>query len=338
MSDTTTAVGSFEQISNLVLARHPIISIVSHEEARVIRELRRIGKENHVPVYEWSCTQGVKGPNKENDDECTTPDAILDKIAAHESNGMFVLKDFHHYLLGGIPDILRAVRDLAAELPMKRAKRYCVLLSPVPVIPIELEKDIAMVDFDLPGRPELDNVLDRLQRSRQKENKEALPYYNDPEIRGSIIDAGRGLTQSEFENVVAMSVAKLKDVSIKAILREKQSIIKRNHVLEYHEVNTTMAEVGGLVSLKKWIDQRKNAYSPEAREYGLPSPKGVLLLGIPGVGKSLTAKVIGNAWGRPTIRMDMGRVFGSLVGESEANVRSAIKTCEAVSPCVLWIN
>jgi len=153
-----------------------------------------------------------------------------------------------------------------------------------------------------------------------------------------ILQAASGLTLVEAENALSKSVVKFRDFDIGSILDEKRQIIRKSGILEYIQPRYTMDNIGGLDALQMWLANRKNAFSDEAREYGLPVPKGMLLLGIPGVGKSLTCEALGDFYEKPVVRMDFGAIFQSLVGESEQRMRSAIKQVEAIAPCLLWID
>jgi len=208
-------------------------------------------------------------------------------------------------------------------------------MSPFQQIPIELEKEVAVLDFALPSMKELQGVLDnQLSLTRGK----ALT----DETREKLVKAALGLTKDEAEKVyrkAQVTANKLTEAEVEIVLSEKKQLIKRNGILEYIEDDETLASVGGLEELKHWLTQRSNAFTERAREYGLPQPKGMLILGVPGCGKSLIAKTTARLWGLPLLRLDMGRVYdGSTVGKSEANLRAALKTAESISPAILFID
>jgi SpoVK/Ycf46/Vps4 family AAA+-type ATPase len=216
------------------------------------------------------------------------------------------------------------------------AKKHVVLLSPQEDVPKDLETDIAVVDFELPDRECLDGVVQDCLNVYPK--ADALTVNSDTTLRSRLVEAGLGLSRSEFENVLARSLARCKDLDLEVVNEEKEAIIRRNGILEFYRPKETTDDIGGLGDLVSWLSKRGSAFGKKAREYGLPAPKGVLIVGIPGTGKSLTAKAVGNLWKLPLLRLDMGKVFGSLVGESEANIRKVIQTAEAVAPCVMWID
>ncbi|HZS42580.1 MAG TPA: AAA family ATPase, partial [Polyangia bacterium] len=158
------------------------------------------------------------------------------------------------------------------------------------------------------------------------------------EGREQLVDAALGLTKTEAENVLAKSIVRHKTFHLPTVLSEKKHIIRKSGILEYYEATESLDEIGGLETLKEWLQKRRNAFTQHAREFGLPLPKGILLIGVPGCGKSLTAKAVGAAWQMPLLRLDVGKIFGGLVGASEENIRKAIKTAEAIAPAVLWLD
>src|SRR5690606_37131811 len=198
-------------------------------------------------------------------------------------------------------------------------------------LPAELEREITRLDLDLPGPDILGLVLDQLLTSAGI----ATPL---PEIREAILRAAGGLTTIEAENAFALSLVETGSIQPSLVAREKARALKSGGLLEVIETTESLDSIGGLEALKAWLIQRGAAFTPRARDYGLPIPKGMLVLGVPGTGKSLTAKATASVFGVPLLKLDAGRLFGGLVGQSEANVRSVIQTAEAISPCVLWID
>ncbi|GIW72548.1 MAG: hypothetical protein KatS3mg102_2090 [Planctomycetota bacterium] len=203
-------------------------------------------------------------------------------------------------------------------------------------VPPELEKEVAVVDFDLPNAEQLGFIRDGVLASVADDPQ--VQTNLDEREKEKIADAALGLTAVEAENVFAKSLVKYKRFDIDVILQEKEQIIRKSGLLEFLHPYETLEGVGGLEQLKSWLSKRTKAFTREAREFGLPQPKGILLIGVPGCGKSLTAKSIGNLWQLPLLRLDVGRVFGSLVGSSEENIRRAIRTAESIAPCVLWLD
>jgi ATP-dependent 26S proteasome regulatory subunit len=219
--------------------------------------------------------------------------------------------------------IIRRMREAAGAL--KNTYKTVVIVSPMLEIPPELEKDMTIIDFDLPRENDFAALLGRIIEEVKGNPKlnVALPAA----MREQIVHALLGLTLSEAENVLAKTLVQhrgLGQQSLDVINAEKKQIIRKSGLLEYYDAEETMESVGGLDALKSWLVKRSVVFSEQARRFGLPAPKGVLLLGVQGCGKSLMAKTVSNIWQLPLLRFDVGRVFGSLVGSSEQNVRRAI--------------
>ena len=332
---------SRDEIHELIRSRYPIVVVQSHEEDRIIEELARIGRLRDTPLYTWSCTQGLKtvSTSQVNDDVTLAPEilAVVGDVSSDATvpgNAMFVLLDFHPYLED--PSVVRGLRDLAAGLPNMDERRHVILLSPFFPVPVELQKDVAIVDFELPTKEQLDEVVGEILE--QRADRRDLCVFEDKDARARVVESGLGLTLSEYRNSCARSLARAGDLDVDIINSEKRQIIRRNGILEFHDPRETFDDIGGLNNMLQWLMKRQNAFGEDAREFSLTPPRGILIVGPPGTGKSLTAKAVGAAWRRPTLRLDMGRVYAGLVGASEANMRSVLKTAEAVAPCVLWLN
>ena len=227
----------------------------------------------------------------------------------------------------------RSLRDAIASF--KGTQKNIILMSPMQQVPIELEKEVVVLDFQLPDMAELNKVL----TAHQEQNR---GRRLTTEAREKLLRAALGLTKDEAEKVyrkAQVTTGRLTEDEVDIVLSEKKQLIRRNGILEYIEEDETIDAVGGLEELKTWLTQRSNAFTERAREYGLPQPKGMLILGVPGCGKSLIAKTTSRLWGLPILRLDMGRVYdGSMVGRSEANLRNALKTAESISPTILFID
>jgi MoxR-like ATPase len=329
---------SVEELDVLIRAAHPVVYVVSHEEHRVAQALAGIveGKnklsDSNSTLWTWSFTEGAYC-GKDHFPDIETPLEILDKIGEHEQSAVFLLKDFGYWLNEGpCYPVQRKLRDLTSSM---NPGITIVIIDSELKIPPRLEKVMSVVDFDLPSVSELSDWTTHIVEDffgdsvKPKDKKEMLKVG---------CRAALGLTLGEVENVFSKSLAKCEELNPRVVMEEKKHIIRKSGVLQYHDVDREMKDVGGLITLKSWLGQRGKAFSAKAREFGLPHPKGVLIVGIPGTGKSLTAKCIGAAWNMPVLRMDVGALFGQYVGQSEANFRKAIKTAEAISPCVLWID
>ena len=328
-------ISSVQEIEDLIRARYILIYVVSSEELRVEKTLQEIGARRDRKIIAWSCTKGLTAlDGTESYQDIREPLRALEFIGKHEDDAIFVLRDFHPYLQD--PVVTRRLRDLNHEFKHgTKYRRNIVLLSGILKVPQEIEKDLAVVDFDLPDREEIGAIVDKLLASLPGLEMEAR---HNPEARQRIVESALGLTEEEAENVFSKSLIRTRNFDIDTIVAEKKHIIRKSGVLEFYETAEAMSGVGGLEILKDWFKKRARAFTQEARDFGLPMPKGILLLGVPGCGKSLTAKAIGHQWQVPLLRLDVGRIFGSLVGQSEENLRKAIRTAEAVAPCILWID
>jgi SpoVK/Ycf46/Vps4 family AAA+-type ATPase len=192
---------------------------------------------------------------------------------------------------------------------------------------------MAVVDFSLPTRADIRALIDGLC-----DDFPDLGTRHGNDNRDRFTEAALGLTYEEANNVFAKSLVRHRDFDMDTILSEKKAIIRKSGLLEYYETQEQFNDVGGLKTLKDWLHKRQGAFTQQARAFGLPVPKGILLIGIPGCGKSLTAKAVGALWQMPLLRLDVGKVFSGLVGSSEENIRKAIATAEAVAPAILWLD
>jgi SpoVK/Ycf46/Vps4 family AAA+-type ATPase len=199
------------------------------------------------------------------------------------------------------------------------------------VLPPELERELTVIEFALPGKEQLNAVLSGIMESANIKNMEN-------EQREKVIDAASGLTTIEAENAFALSVVQSKTIDPAIVAKEKAQAVKKNGLLELIETKETLDSIGALDVLKEWLLKRRHAFGAKAIEYGLPTPKGLLILGIAGTGKSLTAKATAKVFGVPLLKLDAGRIFAGLVGQSESNLRAVIQTAEAIAPCCLWID
>jgi ATP-dependent 26S proteasome regulatory subunit len=332
-----------QHIANLIRARYPIIAVQSHEERRIVRELEGIATSQGKALFTWSISSGVTQvlpageakPNASLSDPGVALRHILEKFRPTDKlpggpGAIFVLLDFHRYLEN--PVYCRLLRDQVAELTTRH--QTIVLLSASFSFPADLEKDVVLVDYPLPGQDELSDLLERFA--------DELPS-DVVDLNGGttlVVRALQGLTLNEAEAVLAQAVVatgRLNADVIPTILDAKAQLIRRSGALEYWAAQANYAEIGGLDLLKGWCEETELAFSEGAQEYGLEPQRGVLIVGLPGCGKSLTAKAVAGGV-RPLLRLDVGALFGGLVGQSEAQTRAALKVAEAVAPAVLWLD
>lgn len=319
-----------DKITNYIRAGYPGLFIVSHEEQRVERELIAVARETEFNLFVWSLTQGMiemaDTPKAVPDTE--GPIDMLKSFMSQPEKSIVLLRDFHMLLADPGPHLVRALRD--ALTVGKSSNRHLVIVGCQLQLPPELEKEITVLEFALPDRVQLKAVLDNICESTAVKVKK-----DEVEL---IIDAASGLTTSEAENAFALSIIETKRIDAKTVQREKASTIKKNGLLEIIESRTTLEDIGGLENLKQDLGEQRHLFTADAREYGLDSPRGKLFVGQPGTGKSLTAKATAAIFGIPLLRLEAGKLFGSLVGQSEANWRSAHATARAIRPCVMWID
>lgn len=335
-------------LSNLFRARFPIIYIESWEEGRIMEMISETSTNEELiktprVLYSWSVSTNLFCHTR--NEKVTNISGDLGSALRYfenlEENALLVLKDIHSFFNSmGVADrnIVRNMRDVAEFLKRSTYKKNIIITSPVLSIPVELQKDITVVEFPLPSKDEIRETLDFVIKTNEQYCKINLSE-NDKEL---IAKTAQGLTLNEVENALSRALVEKKQLTIDEldiIVDEKCQVIKKTGILEFINANLGIDEVGGLENLKKWLIKRKNSWSDKAsKDYNLPSPKGVLITGIPGCGKSLTAKAVSSLWNLPLLRLDVGKIFNKWVGNSEENIRVAIQTAEAVAPSILWID
>ncbi|MEB3161788.1 MAG: AAA family ATPase [Prochlorothrix sp.] len=331
-----------EELNVLIKAQYPLIYLVTYEEERAEQEIARILQQDHAQrrLFIWTETLGAieyGQPRTSPNHNTLSPQAAIDRVIRDTEPALYVFKDLHPFL--DSPTVIRRLRDAISSI--KGTDKTILLMSPVQKVPVELQTEVVVLDFALPNLQALDQVLSqRLHHSSDKSEQPTAPLSSD--AREKLLKAALGLTRDEAEKVYRKAQVmrgRLTEADVDVVLSEKKQLIRRNGILDYIEEDETIESVGGLEELKHWLRQRSNAFSESARQYGLPQPKGMLILGVPGCGKSLIAKTTSLLWGLPLLRLDMGRVYdGSTVGRSEANLRGALKTAESISPCILFID
>ncbi|MFA5118129.1 MAG: AAA family ATPase [Candidatus Omnitrophota bacterium] len=327
-----------KEIDVLIRARYPLIYCVSWEETRILEKLKDMSEQRNKKLMIWSVTRGIY---RLDDDPSKTDEATRDPINALSyiekcpDPAIFVFLDFHSFL--NDQTIIRKLRDLVNNL--KNTYETLIFLSPVLTVPIELEKELVVVDYDLPDYAEMSELLKGIIEVVSK-NQEIQINLND-DSKERLVKAAMGLTRSEAENAFARVIVidkKLDETDIDHILEEKKQAIRKTKLLEYYELKEDFANIGGLDALKTWLSKRGAAFTQKAQNFGLPQPKGIMLIGVQGCGKSLTAKAISGLWRIPLLRLDIGAVFSGIVGSSEENMRKAIKAAESLAPIILWID
>lgn len=321
------------QLITYLRAGYPGLAIITAEEARAEAEIATASKAVGRHLSAWSSSEGLVDTHEHRSQPCTDPLEALQlierKFASEEPRQIVVMRDLQLHLDQSDPILVRRLRDL---LRLAKTNGHClILLGCRPKLPAEVEHEITRIDFPLPGTDELSIVLDGIVGSANLEKPA-------DSLRESLLNAALGLTTVEAENAFALSIVETGGLKADTVAREKARTLKRGGLVEVIESAPSLRDIGGYDPLKEWLNRRAGAFSTSAKEYGLPAPKGLLIVGIPGTGKSLTAKAVSSAFGLPLLRLDMGRVFGGIIGQSEANLRSVIQTAEAIAPCVLWID
>ena len=322
-------------LSDLILllkARYPILYISTSEEERVEYLLNFITKKYISRVYySWDFVDGYQGNPNDKGFASRNPLEALELIEklTPETGAIFILKDYDNFLKD--LSITRKLKNLSRTL--KTQPKNIIIVSAEVNIPDTLREFITVLDFPLPTYTEICEELKRLIKSLQQE------VSNDLILELGV--ACQGLTLERIRRVLSKIIAQSGEInhqSLLLVLQEKKQIIQQTELLEFCLSNNVLTDLGGLMNFKNWLNLREKAFSQSAIDYGLPYPKGVLLVGIQGTGKSLAAKIIANKWNLPLLRLDFGRLFASLVGQSESRVRKMIQIAEASAPCILWVD
>jgi ATPase family protein associated with various cellular activities (AAA) len=338
-SDPSAGSRAAADIAALLRARNPLLWIVTREEARVERLLMDAAQAATYDVRFWDCATGISafdGSPQELGAGATDPAQALNAIRDSRKRAVWVLRDLPAWLRD--PTVARALRSLAKALPSaeRDQARAVVVLTPSNEVPPELAGHAIVIDFPLPDRQEIAAILDAAIAALPDGVREAAAPNG---TREAAIDAAVGLTAEEAQSCYAKSLVSTRRIDPATVATEKKRVIAREKVLEWYDpIPGGLDAVGGLDELKGWLNGRRAAFGPRARAYGLPAPKGCLLVGVPGCGKSLTAKAIATAWGMPLLRLDLGALKSKYVGDSEANIRKALRVAETVAPCVLWLD
>jgi AAA+ superfamily predicted ATPase len=307
-----------KEIDILIRARYPILYVISWEEARVTAALRELMAQQNKRFWIWSETMGLQSGSvgataSAPVDESRDPLRVLEIIRTTTEPSVFLLRDFHPFLSPNLYQhasaAIRKLRDLTERL--RTSYVTVIILSPVLQLPNELEKDVTVVDYSLPGSDELGGLLNQAVDSLNRAGERLDLSAGE---REQILKAMAGMTITEAENVLAKCIVERRRFDVDLIIGEKEQLIRKSGLLEYFHTSANIGDVGGLDLLKRWLGARGKAFSERARQFGLPEPR------------------------LPLLRLDVGRIFSGYVGSSEENIRKAIKIAEAVSPTVLWLD
>ena len=341
-------VSSFQNsLAVLAKARFPVLYVETFEERRALAAIRSAmeGGLLSTPrsVHTWSITTGLVDPEGRVNPGTTDPLRALDAAQHVDRAAAFVFLDLHAHMGNGArpadPAIVRKLRELAADFQNGPLPRTLIIVAPALRIPPELEKDVHILDFPLPDETAIRRILDDLIAANAGNRRLRINLTETDKDR--LVRASLGLTETEAEGALALAMASdgvLDADDVTTVLQEKKQAVRKTGLLEYVDTDIDLAGVGGLDNLKRWLRRRDNSWLAEAAEYGIPAPRGVLITGVPGCGKSLTAKAVAASWRLPLLRMDIGKVFSGIVGSSESNLRTAIRSAEAAAPAVLWVD
>jgi SpoVK/Ycf46/Vps4 family AAA+-type ATPase len=324
-----------QQLDLLIRSHYSLLYLVSVEEEPVDEVLSRVATLPQVPrqVFFWDVVRGWE----DNGHHKGSVMGALDRVrqGSPDEAALFVLRDLHSTLKNASSEksapVIREIKTLTKEL--KHSRKTLILTSPILEVPPELAEEITVIDVPLPDIREIAHLISQSVVPDQLRVTGLA--------REQLIKACQGLSRTKIQRVLAKALAAKQEVNeadILGVLEEKKQAIRQTGILEFMATQSTLRSVGGLENLKQWVRMRQDVFTEEARRYGIPNPKGIFLVGIQGTGKSLSAKTIAYEWRLPLLRLDTGRLFGGLVGESESRVRQMIQLAEAIAPCVLWID
>jgi len=335
-------------ITALLRARNTLLWITTREEQRVERALVDACGAAKYKIRYWDCSTGItewvivektdKAGQKTSEPVLKTvenngdPNAAFRWLRGAKERTVLVMRDLHRWF---DPMILRTLRSLSRELQsaVPAEARAVILLTPSSEVPLELSS-ATVIDYPLPDRDDVTRIIDDVLTALTPEIRDGATPNGARELA---IDAALGLSAEEIANTYSKSLVTTRTIDPAMVSSEKRRVIARERVLTWHDPDPRgLDAIGGLDLLKQWLRARRAAFTQEARDFGLDAPRGALLLGIPGCGKSLTAKAVASAWQMPLLRLDMGALRSKYVGESEGNIRKALKVAETVSPCILW--
>lgn len=347
-NDKDNITGTRKYLTDLFKAKFPFIYIPTYEEIRVVNLISEIANDvknikKKRQVFVWCTTEGLKEIEQNGERLISNVNSAIDAlnfIESYNKDAILILKDVHPFLAERNQDIsfIRRIRDIVAPLQNGHVTKNVVLIAPVLELPVDLQKDITVVDFNLPTLKEILKVLNDLIDA----HKGVIDISLNQNEREILCKAAQGLTLQEAENAFVRAMVSAKRLTINEldiIIEEKCQVIKKTGVLEYIKSDLNIEDVGGLENLKNWLQKRNKSWLDKAqKDYNLPAPKGVLITGVPGCGKSLTAKAISSLWKLPLLRLDVGKIYNKWMGNSEENIRKAIQTAEAVAPSILWVD
>lgn len=325
-------------IALLLLAHTPILILQSHEERRAVNLLKDISIDSDLPVFKWSITTGMKrlDLNLEEQSHLKDPKKVLEHIKAADFRGVYILLDYHPYL--NDPHHVRLIKDVAMAFEASGSK--LVLISHEIKVPSEIKKLSVEFRLKLPEEKELLDLV-REEAIRFKKSNTGKRVKTDSDTLDMLVKNLRGLTYNDARRLVRSAIiddGAITDSDLPEVMQAKYKLMNRHDVLSFEFETSSFAELAGMKKLKTWLFQREKFFHGTVSMAGMETPKGILLLGVQGCGKSVAAKAVAGVWKVPLLRLDFGRLYNKWVGETERNIREALKTAEVMSPCVLWID
>lgn len=326
-----------DELAVAIRARYPLIWLSSWEERRVERIIKDICIVQGKRFVIWTSTKGFVDPEGKviQQGAADLTEALNQVVEEARSKAtIWLFKDLHRWIDQASDKVVyRMLRD-AVEV-VKSSPSTVIVLSPVLAYPKELEKSILVLDVPYPDRVDLKAVMDRFTSSAKVKETIQMPT---PEEEDQILRSAAGLTEDEMENIIAKSLVMFKRIDTKLVVSEKEQTIRKSGVIEFYQSLEGLDTVGGLDNLKAWITRRGLTFSQKARDFGLRPPRGIFLAGVTGCGKSLSVKAMASYLQMPLLMVDASKVLGSYVGQSEQNLKAILKTAEAVSPAILFID
>ncbi len=326
----------FNDLEVLIDSQYPIICIETHEEGRAEEILTRITRSMRLPFFHWVATQGLtRSGEPQPVYNSKTAMEVLSFISTSSLDAVYLLKDLHRFLED--PFLVRKLRDICQCF--RRKRKSLVLTAPSFDLPPELKNEVVFFDLSLPSVEELRDLVHQVVRDISSRRKITVDI--DSATGRRLVQSLQGLTLNEAERVLTRSIVhdgRLSADDLPRILDAKKQKISQSGLIEFFPRQENFDGIGGLKTLKKWLQLRKGAFSEEAKRFGIDPPRGVLLLGIQGCGKSLMAKAIAREWELPLLRLDTGSLYSKYIGETEINAREAIRLAESLAPVVLWID
>jgi ATP-dependent 26S proteasome regulatory subunit len=341
MSKTVLENGFKEELSLLIRARYPLILVDTYEEAKLERLLKQFCVERKKSFFQWSFSTGLQQILNEGSEGqgCEDPIEFLQtllkqQIPSGHQGGVYMVKDFHHHWTN--PLVVRYLRDFVVHFQNKKIN--VVFCAPSSEIPSDLQKSVHILTMEFPSETQIRDLIDKIKQSVEGSPKAThLDLELTEEALDKLVKACQGLTQEEMHNALMKSLTKQKCFDFNTIIEEKSQIVKKTGILTYIDTSKII-EVGGLQNLKNWVTMRQKGFTEDAEQYGIPAPKGALLVGMQGCGKSLSAKKLAQWWGLPLYRLDMSKVMEGVVGGSERNMQLALEVAEGTAPAILWID